>query len=163
MGSVEIQRHVQFGHPKSLNDAVSLAVEYESFDMNHTQNSKKPRQGGELHAIDGKSTIAELQKELEKVKRELTSLREEKAKDGQRGSKTQPLKDVSNVTCYFCKEQGHYQKRCPREDRNATRADELWPTHNWSAACTEHFFSIRLVLGPKDRPPIQQGKMRRRW
>ena len=28
----ELKRHVQFGHPKNLNEAIALALEYDSFE-----------------------------------------------------------------------------------------------------------------------------------
>ena len=35
MGSLEICRHVQFGHPKDINQAISLTIEFETFKTAH--------------------------------------------------------------------------------------------------------------------------------
>ena len=40
--TVELQKHVQFGHPKGLNEAISLGIEYEAFETGVKQ--RKPYQ-----------------------------------------------------------------------------------------------------------------------
>ena len=39
----EIKRHVQFGHPKNLNEALSLSIEYEAFESGNKDRLKKPQ------------------------------------------------------------------------------------------------------------------------
>ena len=40
--NMDIKRHVQFGHPNDLNQAISLAAEFESFDQNSLHKTFKP-------------------------------------------------------------------------------------------------------------------------
>ena len=50
LGSIELRRHVQFGHPQDINQAISLAIEFEAFDTaNNVDRSRKPR--GELNMV----------------------------------------------------------------------------------------------------------------
>ena len=41
IGNYDLQKHVQFGHPKSINAAIGLATEYEALDSS-VDRIKKP-------------------------------------------------------------------------------------------------------------------------
>ena len=52
LGSLEIHRHVQFGHPKDINQSISLAIEFEAFETAHGSERdcfRKPRR--DLNAV----------------------------------------------------------------------------------------------------------------
>ena len=58
LGSRELRKHVKFGHPKNLHAAISLAVEFETFESSYEQSDNhKPRQNGMVQSID--KTISE--------------------------------------------------------------------------------------------------------
>ena len=46
IGNYELQKHVQFGHPKSINAAIGLATEYEALDGS-ADRVRKPHAGTE--------------------------------------------------------------------------------------------------------------------
>lgn len=46
LGEHEVKRHVQFGHPKSLESAIALAVEFEAFEGSLT--NRKPEDQANL-------------------------------------------------------------------------------------------------------------------
>ena len=46
LGNYELQKHVQFGHPKSMNAAIGLATEYEALDGS-VDRVRKPRVSSE--------------------------------------------------------------------------------------------------------------------
>ena len=49
IGNFELQKHVQFGHPKSINAAIGLATEYEALEGS-VDKVKKPHVGSEYIA-----------------------------------------------------------------------------------------------------------------
>ena len=42
VGSVDLRRHVQFGHPRDVNAAISLAIEFEAFEAGTKDKLRKP-------------------------------------------------------------------------------------------------------------------------
>ena len=44
----ELKRHVQFGHPRTLNEAISLAMEFESFEGSMVQGRYCPSPWSEV-------------------------------------------------------------------------------------------------------------------
>ena len=50
LSSIELRKHVQFGHPTDLNQAMSLAIEFEAFNSaNAADQQRKPR--GEVNMV----------------------------------------------------------------------------------------------------------------
>ena len=88
LGNIDLRRHVQFGHPKTLNDAISLAVEYEAFDSNCKDRIKKPtvRQG------------------------EVFQVQDTTGPEVGSGSSW----DKGKIQCFYCKQLGHFKRECPK-------------------------------------------------
>jgi len=42
LGGYEIRKHEQFHHPKSVDEAISLAIEFEAFTGKQTLTQRKP-------------------------------------------------------------------------------------------------------------------------
>ena len=81
IGNYELQKHVQFGHPKSINAAIGLATEYEALEGS-VDKVKKPHAGSEYIApivSNGKDmqniTLDQIDKLLDK---KLSSLSQER-------------------------------------------------------------------------------------
>jgi hypothetical protein len=105
LGSIDLRKHVQFGHPKTLSQAISLAVEYEAFDPN--SKSKKPTvKPGEFFRIDGANGNGHQGNQANRQQNDY-------------GQKSKW--DKSTVRCFRCNEFGHYKSECPKS-RNETNS-----------------------------------------
>ena len=47
----QLKQHMQFGHARDINQAISLAIEFEAFQQTNIDRFKKPRMG-EINAIE---------------------------------------------------------------------------------------------------------------
>lgn len=104
LNSVEIRGHVLFGHPKNINEAISLAIEYEAFQAGNKDKLRKPiNKTGELCAVSPSSDKTNEQNNEKKPSWQPRN------KDQSYTNKTT---DKSNVECYFCRNMGHYKRDC---------------------------------------------------
>ena len=51
ISSFEMKRHVQFMHPKTVNEAVSFALEYETFEMGNKFRKPLIQNSGAIHVV----------------------------------------------------------------------------------------------------------------
>ena len=127
----ELKRHVQFGHPKSLNEAIALALEYESFEGGDSKFRPKPAKCNSIETTNDHvgtdkilrelcSVVQNSTKELQSIKKVVQNPHKGVGKSqdahsvkgkGQIKSSSGKV-DLSTVQCYKCKEFGHYQKYC---------------------------------------------------
>ena len=128
----ELKRHVQFGHPKNLNEAIALALEYESFECGDSKFKLKPakcytigdkdNQGAENQVLrDICSMVQNSTKELQSLKKVVEKSSHDSGKSqgqsqgsGRSNQNTRNRPDLSTVQCFKCKGYGHYQKYCPQ-------------------------------------------------
>ena len=135
LGSLDLQRHVQFGHPSTLDQAVSLAGEYVSFRGVAADRYLKPTGGGEggmhvrsigrdgqsdRHREEGRDAVMSSIKELQKQMKLLM--------DKDRGGEQRERK--AKGACYTCGSEKHWARQCPQksEDRNDRRNGERGTT-----------------------------------
>ena len=104
LSSVEIRRHVQFGHPVDLNAAISLAIEFEAFESGNKDKLKKPVNKGEICALNGGNPHDPDSRQGEYKKSADTP--EERRNHSESGG---PHK---NIECFYCKKKGHMLKDC---------------------------------------------------
>ena len=130
--SRDLKRHVQFKHPSSLHEAISLAREYESFEGRF--DGRKPDDNGlPIRGINGEEKAVEekllsaFQKMVEKVETvlERAGLQNRRPKD--RFDDKHKKRD-GPIQCYNCQEYGHISTQCdnPAKPRsfNAKRSQE---------------------------------------
>ena len=137
--TIDLQRHVKFGNPKTLDRAIALATEYDSFngriegrkpDDRHDRQNRTERP---VRAIEKKEDNEMLQ-----VMRELVQGQKEMKQDIVRGQKeiaeaqkslahqmkapssssSGPRQNRQDMACYNCGDKSHLIGQCPHPPRN---------------------------------------------
>lgn len=102
MGSLEICRHVQFGHPKDINQAISLTIEFETFKTAHgSDRDRCCKPWGDLNVMYKESDDEE---ESVAVTCAVISAQSEKYKKARFNDKS--------IQCRYCKMPGHTIAKC---------------------------------------------------
>lgn len=129
----DLQKHVQFQHPQTLDSAISHAIEYEAFE-NPQNHFKKPTESQEeiisVKAIAKSSANAE-QKEEKITLDQIAKLIDKKLSQlnnsnvnrqnylGNRNFRNNRFKSFqnrANIICYWCGQKGHIQYDCPENN-----------------------------------------------
>ena len=109
-------KDVQFGHPENLNDAISLAIEFEAFETQVQETSKvnKPQpQYGDMYSQ--KYTVPQYGDVGNAVYSPYSANNNTSVSQGS----TNNYK--SQVTCFYCKEQGHIVRECAKLKKKQER------------------------------------------
>lgn len=115
----DLKKHVQFNHPKTVDQAISSAIEFEAFT--NKQVLRKPRSMAEetnqVHAVgSSESEIVNsdigtlLLQEIQKLNKKLSAPPINPNINRRPGIRV-PL---SERTCYVCGEKGHLSYNCPK-------------------------------------------------
>jgi hypothetical protein len=109
--NVELRRHVQFGHPHDLNEAISYAIEFEAFESGNKDKLKKPaNREAEVCALSGpKPSKNESGQDQNKGTQP-----SDDAPQASGGKDTGEKKswDKSKIECRYCKKMGHMVREC---------------------------------------------------
>ncbi len=100
----EERRHVQFGHPLTVEAAIALADEYEGF---YTK-PRKPVAAAVTKAPQSDTT--DLQAVVNDLKKKVEALQRPNRQNRSRGSGRRV------ITCYNCREEGHISRECPKKE-----------------------------------------------
>lgn len=120
--SQELKRYVQFSHPKTLDRAISLAIEFESFEG--TQDTIRKPQDCEKSSIravlppqkdssENHLNLQNLEKSIEQiVQKTLATFVDKKRGNGpeKRATNSDTSRDIK---CFNCKQSGHISRNCP--------------------------------------------------
>lgn len=167
IGDIDLRKHVQFNHPSTIDKAIALAVEYESFVgkcderrkpvMNHVrfEDEFASRTQNNVEKDDMAKIIREeIQKALGSHRSRNNNgayqssysnafdLRNDHVQNQSRnyGSSERQLGERrSQIICYHCQEIGHIAPRCPKKLEN---------THN-NVPSSNSENSQGLALGPR--------------
>lgn len=105
LGTLELRRHVQFGHPVDISQAISLAIEFEAFDTaNNADRSRKPR--GELNMVQPASDDDDDDDDNDEsgaIACTMTTVQSENFRKA---------KFDKNLSCRYCKKAGHSVETC---------------------------------------------------
>ena len=151
IGNYELQKHVQFGHPKSINAAIGLATEYEALEGS-VDKVQKPHAGSEYIVpivSNGKHlqsiTLDQIDKLLDKKLSSLSPERRYKSnsqsptrfpthttanehKDETSNSETKSERTKSVKFCNYCKKQNHTIEECRKRKYKERQAAEKQQT-----------------------------------
>jgi hypothetical protein len=110
LGSTELRRHVQFGHPSDVNEAISLAIEFEAFEAGNKEKKKPLNPHAEVFTMSGSPTLkTENDQGHSKGNYPKSSPRVER--DPNQETNRKPW-DMSKIECHYCKKMGHMIRDC---------------------------------------------------
>ena len=130
LGNSEIRKHVQFAHPRKLHEAISLATEYECFEMSSSRRNTKPVKGSICNVKDKQedkvlkdilSNLKKMNDRVDKLVDELKTIKSSKQSDYQ--NKKTLLHNLKDVECYRCHEKGHYSRDCPKNPTTSGKSN----------------------------------------
>ena len=121
--SIDMRRHTQFGHPNTLDSAMALATEYESFEAVQTSGRKPPQavSNTSVSAVtrpaaaertslgDDSKFMLQVTQTMQDISRQVAKLQQELAGK----SKKEGRPRIESVECFRCHAKGHYQSHCP--------------------------------------------------
>ena len=102
----DLRRHVQFNHPATLQQAITLANEFEFFESASCQKHEDPSLG--IRSLKDKS---EPSHSMDRLEKEIKSLRQEIADI--KKSNNDKHKFLPGVRCHHCRLEGHVERSCP--------------------------------------------------
>lgn len=136
----DMRIRIKQSRPKTLNEAISLAVELEAYIKSDRRNQEiknfaRPLSGNEFKGSDFESRMASIEKTLDTMLRELSQLKKcrdvthEQRKDYEKSSTIQkPKSPMSQWTCYTCGKRGHISLYCkkpkPSQDKGRSRGTD---------------------------------------
>lgn len=129
LGNAEIQRHVQFAHPTTLDRAISLAVEFEAFEGTQIY-PRKPKDFEQMPVLalttsdrekynkpPENAKIAYLEDSIKDIQQSLKTVMEKMDKNHNRHNSARSsrgnFKQRKPVICFHCEKEGHFMRDCP--------------------------------------------------
>ena len=158
IGNHDLRKHVQFGHPKTMHEAIGLATEYEALEGS-ADRVRKPvnetEQISPIRPLDSNIhqsvTLDQIDRLLEKKLNSLTShvgtrnrsptptrspaiskLPTEHKENSSDNHINQPKSDTSKPAkfCHYCKRENHTMDECRKRKAKERRLAESQTTHN---------------------------------
>ena len=114
--SIEMQKHVEFGHPQSMDQAVALATEFESF--NGRFHGRKPEDRPVRSIGKEEGEVLKVLKEIAKGQQSLANQLQSQVPS--HVNPPAPSYDGAPLICYNCYLPGHMAKNC-RNPRSLPR------------------------------------------
>ena len=130
LSEVDMRRHIGFSHPANVDQAITLATEFETVTQSFTSPlAAKPKQvaavsdaGATFGTGQGSSTDELLKVLIDLVKNQNVG---QNPRNGPRGKNP-------NIVCYNCQNKGHIAKNCPA---NQTTTRQIFYPHNIPKCC----------------------------
>lgn len=163
LGCHELKRYVQFSHPKTLDRAISLALEIESFEgsQDTPRNIEKPHVGyarAVLPPVDKNDNnshvnLEKLEESIQQMIQKTLKSMEFKGHDGPYERRPNGRGRHQEIVCYACNETGHI--RCPKKNSKPKNNNG---THNDNRHLNENGLSPRPQAQPLKNPVMKIGQ-----
>ena len=123
LGSVELRGHVLFGHPRDVNEAISLAIEYEAFQSGNKDKMRKPtNRFAEVNAVGSSPADKNDKQTYPKQSEKGNNFRTPNNADSSSST------DRNKAECRYCKKFGHVIQECRKlkwkKEQEAKRESE---------------------------------------
>ena len=112
MEEEDLRKHIHFGRAKTMDKAISLVVEWESFS---NKNKDKDKDKADTPV---KPKVASVETNPIADQMEVLLAKLDRIGEGWRG---RPRADRSKVTCFGCGALGHFRRECPHEQNQQGR------------------------------------------
>ena len=107
LDNLDMRNHVQLSHPVTLEEAIRMATEYESFETPKTSPRKPVNAVTKSASSD--SDIKQLQEVITALAGKVNAFFITKQGPGKNSEKTSQMKDVK---CFKCGKMGHLARNC---------------------------------------------------
>ena len=164
--NTEMKQHVQFGHPKSIDRAVALAFEFESFrreaKTEESETSKQTKGGTCEDSLANffMKGMEEMVKKVQQLEDRFDKLVGEKSNKSEsiQNEISAPSTFIQGLICDNCFAEGHKERQCqnPRASRAPLR--EFLPGV-WCHRCKYEGHVEKVCPNPRSRqrsPPHQE-------
>ena len=105
LNSVEMRGHVTFGHPNTLNQAISLATEFEAFQTSNNDRRKPSPVMGSVNAMSSPKVTNETNDKRQTTPTRITE--QKQSQSSSTGSSTR-----TKMECRYCKRTNHVIEDC---------------------------------------------------
>lgn len=160
LSNVEMEKHVQFAHPQTLEAAIACAVEFEAFTGAQLNPPRKPKDDNLLSLpVNNINRNKQNKEKTENSRKEISACPQNEIKDltevisscfGKMSDKLDNLtvgktRNYPNqVTCYKCGKEGHFAKFC-RKETECQNCDKFGHHHRNCAASATHCVNCRTT------------------
>lgn len=116
----EMRKHVSLAHPKNLDQAITMASEYDL--VNQSIKPKPPVKPQNIAAVQERSDSSDSLVNLIKKVDQLLAKRNRCKKCGDTKHETDSC--TVGWTCFYCKEVGHISSKCPKKKKSSSSSKE---------------------------------------
>ena len=113
LSDTEEKRHVQFAHPHTVEEAITLADEYEGF-------YSKPRKPTVTAPVTKGENVADLKVAIEQLQKKVDDLQRPKGRYNNKGHGHGQGQGRRPIRCYGCDQEGHIIRDCPEKRPEGT-------------------------------------------